>query len=354
MRDQQAFDHQVRRAQLRTSRQYTLIALLASLLFLVSDYQFLGQQFQQVLWARLAVTGVGMLMLYSLRYASLKQAFITLAAGLILYNLAIVYIGVLAANQELYTYQQGTVLIIIYCCTLFQAPLRYTAVISFTCWITYLIGIVIFTQTDRLTLLNNLLLSAMAVFMGLLAVQHRERYLVAYFLKSMELKEQKQQASKQALTDALTQLPNRYALLRHLESFQGEVPMYMLIMMLDVDNFKKLNDQQGHHTGDLALQLVADRLRELAMQDQAFLARYGGEEFIVFLRGVSSAQAEKAAQLRVESIANIHHPGIPPLTISIGAYITRGDDTSIGECIEKADQALLQAKEAGKNRAIFY
>ncbi|OZG70839.1 hypothetical protein BTA51_23660 [Hahella sp. CCB-MM4] len=344
----------MRKAQLRTSRLYTLIALLASLLFLVSDHQFLGAQFQQVLWIRVAVTSVAMLMLYSLKYASLKQAFMALAAGLILYNLAIVYVGVLAANEGLYAYQQGTILIIIYCCTLFQAPLRYTAVISFTCWTTYLIGIVVFTHTDRLVLLNNLLVSGMAVLMGLLAVQHRERYLVAYFVKSMELNEQKQQASKQALTDALTQLPNRYALLRHLESFQGEVPEDMLIMMLDVDNFKQLNDRHGHHSGDLALQLVADRLQELAVEEQAFLARYGGEEFIIFLPGVSSAKAGKTARRSLESVANIRHSDIPPLTISIGAYITRSDDTSIGECIEKADQALLKAKETGKNRTVFY
>ncbi|MCY1280877.1 diguanylate cyclase (GGDEF) domain protein [compost metagenome] len=132
-------------------------------------------------------------------------------------------------------------------------------------------------------------------------------------------------------------------------AFNGQ-PMSML--MLDVDHFKPYNDQHGHLAGDYALCMVAHTLRtQLRPKDS--LVRFGGEEFVILLPEIAADEARTIGErLRqcVEQIANFYSPvGIlPGVTVSIGLAQNRSKD-SLQSLIARADRALYQAKQQGRN-----
>lgn len=153
-----------------------------------------------------------------------------------------------------------------------------------------------------------------------------------------------------ATCDGLTGLPNR----RQLEAALGrEVARWsrnaqpFSVMMIDIDHFKRLNDDHGHVTGDAALRAVAERLAQTA-RGADVVARYGGEEFAVVLPGVEPQEALVAAERLRHAIAAIQDPA--PLTASIGVatYPLHADDPTA--LLEAADRALYQSKRSGRNR----
>ena len=347
------FDQDVRMPQLRSSRIYSLVGVLLSLAFLFSDYFLLGDQFTYVLLVRVVTLVIFLAILYVSQYTALRIAFICIGIVLCLFNAVIVYIGIVAADLGLDTYQSGTILIIIYTCTLMQAPLFTSATIGAISWLTYVLGHSLYSSTDPAVIVNNAFVFGSALLLGIMSVIQREKYLEGNFMQAYELIIKKNTARKQALTDALTGLPNRYALLKRLEAFKGVIPEKMFVMMLDVDNFKKLNDQYGHHIGDIALRHIADKLLEVVSEEEGFVARYGGEEFIIFIENTKKAYPQKIGQRIISAVAGIKVDELPAITISIGGYVTKKEESSIGECIVIADQALLQAKAQGKNRVII-
>lgn len=351
LRDQ--FNREVRTPQLRNSGYYSLVGIFLSLVFLFSDYFLLGDQFTHVLTVRIVALVLFLGLLYISQHTKLNIAFFCIGTVLCLFNGVIVYIGIVAADFGLDTYQSGTILIIIYTFTLMQAPLLTSLVIGITSWFTYVLGHGLFSSTDIGVIINNAFVFGAALLLGVMSVIQREEYLEGNFMQAHELIIKKNTARKQALTDALTGLPNRYALLKKLEQFKGEVPEKMLVMMIDVDNFKKLNDQFGHNIGDIALQQIARTLDDIVNKEEGFVARYGGEEFIIFIKHANKAYPQKISRLILTSIEAIQVNELPPMTVSIGGYITEKEESSIGECIVIADQALLQAKEKGKNQAVI-
>ena len=354
---QQEFELKVRLPLFLSSRIYALTGLIGSLIFIWADYHYLNDEFAHLVLLRGLLVAVCLVMLYVSHYTTMRMSFLLNSFGLCLFNALIVYFGIVAANTGnpgTDIYQQGTILVIIYACTLYQAPVKYTMVLCGFCWLSYVMGISIFTDTRFEILLNNALVFGMASVLGIMAVMQRERYIIDNFLQTKQLKKQQASARQQALTDALTQLPNRYALMRELETYQGQVPINMLVMMLDVDNFKRLNDTLGHKTGDMALKAISETLALVNKEEQGFLARYGGEEFIMFMEGLSSTRIHSITKRILTDISSMKIEGLPNITLSIGAYITQGQDNSISECIEQADHALLQAKQLGKNCVHFH
>jgi diguanylate cyclase (GGDEF)-like protein len=347
------FDQNVRQPQLRNSRIYSLICIALSLVFLVSDYYLLGDQFTHMLVVRLVVLPVFLILLYLSQHTTLKRAYFCIGSVVCLFNAEIVYIGIVAAEFGQDTYQLGTILIIIYVCTLMQAPIVTSGIIGGVSWLTYVLGSGLYSSSDVGVILNHSFVFGSALLLGVMSVMQREKYLEGNFMQAHELIAKKNTANKQALTDALTGLPNRYALLKKLEGYKGKVPADMFIMMVDVDNFKKLNDQYGHNVGDIALQHIADKLLDIVTAEEGFVARYGGEEFIVFLENAANGYPLKISGLILTGVAGIKVDELPPMTISIGGYITKEEDGSIGECIVIADQALLLAKARGKNQVII-
>lgn len=162
-----------------------------------------------------------------------------------------------------------------------------------------------------------------------------------------------------ALVDPLTQLGNRRAfdweLPRQIQvTREQNLPLSLLV--LDIDFFKRVNDEHGHLVGDQVLRMFADRLRHhMRFYETPF--RYGGEEFVVLLQSTSASEAEKLAE-RLRRLINdtpfvISKTLDLPLTVSIGAAtLATADDGKGEDLIRRADSNLLKAKRTGRNRVI--
>jgi diguanylate cyclase (GGDEF)-like protein len=163
---------------------------------------------------------------------------------------------------------------------------------------------------------------------------------------------------REARTDALTGLCNRRAfdeeLSRRFAQWRRQhLPVSLLLV--DVDHFKRFNDQHGHAVGDEVLRHVAGALSR-AMRDMDIVARYGGEEFSVILPGTALHDAQRAAARACEAIqeAVLQHAGQEfRVTASVGAaQALPGDE--IASLIARTDEALYAAKRAGRNRAYYH
>ncbi|MBC1298579.1 GGDEF domain-containing protein, partial [Nostoc sp. UCD122] len=162
-----------------------------------------------------------------------------------------------------------------------------------------------------------------------------------------------------ALADSLTELNNRRALEwdlpRQIQRARTQKTSLSLII-LDVDHFKKVNDTHGHLVGDRILQILCQRLRHnLRCQDTAF--RYGGEEFVILLANTTDEEAILVARRLNRVVSDepfaLNNKLTINITISLGTASLQADDDEKGESLlNRADQCLLQAKNAGRNRVM--
>ena len=162
-----------------------------------------------------------------------------------------------------------------------------------------------------------------------------------------------------ALADSLTELNNRRALEwdlpRQIKRARTQKTSLSLII-LDVDHFKKVNDTHGHLAGDRILQVLCQRLRHnLRCQDTAF--RYGGEEFVILLANTNDEEALLVARRLNRVVSDepfaLSNKLTINITISLGTACLQAEDDEQGESLlNRADQCLLQAKNAGRNRVI--
>lgn len=156
--------------------------------------------------------------------------------------------------------------------------------------------------------------------------------------------------------DSLTKLPNRrwldYAFQRERQnSIENKQPLCLI--MLDVDHFKDYNDQHGHLAGDTVLQFISQQLRE-QLRPHDSIARFGGEEFVILLPNLSLSEAAEVAERLRFCLASMNkipdtHPQLPGVTISLGVAQLKPED-EITCLLHKADQALYQAKQQGRNQ----
>jgi diguanylate cyclase (GGDEF)-like protein len=124
-----------------------------------------------------------------------------------------------------------------------------------------------------------------------------------------------------------------------------------VFMLLDLDNFKSINDQGGHIYGDCALTSFAGAL-QCVFGDIGILGRLGGDEFIIFLKGTGSAETAKAKSQELSRIAsNTLSDRNTVLSFSTGIARVLADDT-FSELYRKADTALYRAKQMGKNACV--
>jgi diguanylate cyclase (GGDEF)-like protein len=154
-----------------------------------------------------------------------------------------------------------------------------------------------------------------------------------------------------AVTDNLTGLPNRRALLNRLEVEIARANRFgtkLSVVAADIDHFKSLNDEHGHSAGDDALRAVSRALVQ-GLRSTDFVARYGGEEFIALLPGSSEEEAAQIAErmrLDVESLE-----GLPMrVTVSLGVGEWQQSDSDLRDVIDRTDAALYASKNAGRNR----
>ena len=164
-----------------------------------------------------------------------------------------------------------------------------------------------------------------------------------------------------ALTDSLTGLYNRRYLEVHLDKLlktNREIKKDLAVMMVDIDHFKPVNDTHGHKAGDEALKIFAERLTENTRSFD-MVARLGGEEFVVILPDVSERRTYMVAERLRRAIEStpfdVGAEGGPiKITTSIGgAIISHEEEHNVQQVLERADKALYDAKESGRNCVVF-
>lgn len=163
---------------------------------------------------------------------------------------------------------------------------------------------------------------------------------------------------RRALTDALTGIPNRSAYDQRLGSEIGSparVSRPLCLVVLDVDFFKKINDQYGHPAGDKLLQSLGQHLQR-CLREQDFAARYGGEEFVLLFDGINLSQGLTVADKLRRGVEKMHFAvrGDPvQVTVSAGLTCLKPGDTA-QSVFERADRALYQAKQGGRNQCVAW
>lgn len=175
-------------------------------------------------------------------------------------------------------------------------------------------------------------------------------------VESGELRTKLRSAHNKALLDALTGLPNRGAYdervqQEHLRWRRFGGPLSLLVW--DIDYFKKINDRFGHLAGDKAIAVIGRNLAS-GIRETDFIARYGGEEFVMLLTGADAKAALLVAEhLRVKvKNCGFNSEGKPiPITVSCGICEFRAGDTE-ETAFARADQALYQAKNQGRDRCV--
>lgn len=170
-----------------------------------------------------------------------------------------------------------------------------------------------------------------------------------------QLQDQNRRLEILSSTDALTGLYNRQHLTQRIqelleESASNQTPF--AVLMLDLDHFKRLNDDHGHLAGDEALKCLADHLRHTLREDD-YAARFGGEEFLILLPGLDADLAMKTAErIRKAVSANAleFETGQVRMTVSAGVAVFPDSGRTMDSLIQAADAALYAAKEGGRNR----
>jgi len=150
-----------------------------------------------------------------------------------------------------------------------------------------------------------------------------------------------------AMTDSLTALHNRRRLDNDLMACSATEGQPVAVLMVDVDNFKLVNDLQGHSAGDRVLRHVGALLPQ-HVRPQDVVYRYGGEEFCVLLPNATEPEAICVAERIRQSTSALRIPGLEPVTVSVGVAIGTGAD--VVQTLERADSAMYNAKRDGRDR----
>lgn len=168
-----------------------------------------------------------------------------------------------------------------------------------------------------------------------------------------KLRQRLQEKHEQAVRDPLTGLHNRLAYDERIMQEFARWKRYgqpMVLMMVDVDHFKNINDTYGHKAGDKALILIANQIQK-NLRESDFLARFGGEEFVVLMPETDIESAIVAADKLLKAVeeCQFHYQNSQVnITVSGGLAQLRQDDTT-ETLFQRADEALYRAKQAGRN-----
>lgn len=185
---------------------------------------------------------------------------------------------------------------------------------------------------------GNTLIITVLIFIGLIII-------VIYYRKLQN------KLISLSQVDGLTQLLNRTYFINQAKSAFKRASRYeeeIVIVMLDIDNFKGINDNYGHHTGDRVIQKIS-RCIQAGIRDIDLAGRYGGEEFIIFLENISINDAQIVAQRIKDSFEENSNNAKYKTTASFGISKIKKDDKKLEEIIQRADKALYISKNNGKN-----
>ncbi len=172
-----------------------------------------------------------------------------------------------------------------------------------------------------------------------------------------ELKKSNSKLHTLARTDSLTQLPNRRSILEKIDyeklKYERSKEVFT-IAMIDLDNFKSINDEYGHECGDFVLKQISNLMIDL-VRKQDIVGRYGGEEFILLLPQTNAKGASHLTKLILQQIAKFpitYKDKEISLTATIGISDFKNEEMTISDLIKKADKAMYKGKAEGKNKVV--
>jgi diguanylate cyclase (GGDEF)-like protein len=182
-------------------------------------------------------------------------------------------------------------------------------------------------------------------------VDHMQRLVAA----KEELQQLNEELERVARTDTLTGLANRHQLMTRFEEEWGRASRHrrpLSLLLLDLDHFKRVNDEMGHPTGDRVLKAVGWAV-QAAVRPVDLAARYGGEELAVLLPETGLDGASELARRLCTALREIAHPddrGNPfTVTVSAGAAAREATDRTLADLVARADAALYHSKETGRD-----
>jgi diguanylate cyclase (GGDEF)-like protein len=203
--------------------------------------------------------------------------------------------------------------------------------------------------------LNSLLVVTVTGAMGAFVYYDIERSARRSFLEDALIAEMVER-------DGLTGLMNRRALdgyLRRVWQQAQRDGRMLAVLMIDIDHFKQYNDTYGHQAGDAALRTVAQLLKSITRRPLDIAARYGGEEFVVVLYDMQHGHLQELAErirqsAEVTAVSDTESLQVPSVTVSIGAGMV---EPTVGRtpqgALQFVDEALYEAKKAGRNRVVY-
>ncbi|MDJ0881051.1 MAG: diguanylate cyclase [Gammaproteobacteria bacterium] len=169
-----------------------------------------------------------------------------------------------------------------------------------------------------------------------------------------ELQAANDKLEKLATTDPLTGVHNRRSIEHISQMLDAEVKRYQdhyVVFMLDIDHFKKVNDQFGHKVGDQILITLTQAIQQ-QLRDTDYLGRWGGEEFVIIAKHIQIDESVDFAQRIVDSISSMQIEPVGRITISIGVASLESQE-QFEAVLLRADSALYQAKERGRNQVVI-
>ena len=172
--------------------------------------------------------------------------------------------------------------------------------------------------------------------------------------RSRALEKANAELTRQAMTDSLTNCFNRRYFMNAADMELSRMKRHgypVVVAMIDIDHFKRINDTYGHEVGDEVLAVVAQCCDETVRYEDT-LGRLGGEEFAVLLPVADSDGAYGVLERLRQTVEGLAFPNAPDLTVtvSIGIAELEGSDMAIDGALKRADDAMYKAKKAGRNR----
>ncbi|MBQ4891012.1 GGDEF domain-containing protein [Shewanella sp. MMG014] len=332
------------------------------LLFGLLDYQHITEHawvatLSRVFLSILCIVVLITLRRYASKYLELAELFLVLTV-----YVSIITIGKLAMTQGNFDYQSGGVLVMVYIGALSRMPFKLSLFGLSLMLLSYLlviapdrIGQDYAEELDRISIF-------FAVFLiSLVASLRRDSETRKSFQQFSQIRSQQlrlrasqKKLALQTVTDPLTELKNRLYLTKNgpqIEQSAQHTNKPLSVLMIDIDNFKSINDTYGHQVGDNVIYGVAQIIRQHCGRYTGMNVRYGGEEFLSVFQCFNEQQLCQIAEKILDDVPKLYWPNTNlRVTISIGASIDVKQRWDLNELISHGDKALYRAKQNGKNQ----
>jgi diguanylate cyclase (GGDEF)-like protein len=179
---------------------------------------------------------------------------------------------------------------------------------------------------------------------------------IGFYKNITERRKKDEELQRKAEHDALTGLYNRYYAVPRIEDYlKSHNAKQSALAMIDLDHFKDINDTFGHVRGDEVITDIARKV-EKVFRESDIVCRMGGDEFMIFCGNIREKDFEKQLQNAIDTLQLSVRENDREImvSVSVGYVLLHQSDGSFSDLYEKADQALLKAKDLGKNRFVRY